>query len=126
MFPYLVSNPFSFSAFLKVASKARLSSIALLFSIPRFSPIHFFQAFAIRACLEAYLIRTSSLSFILASITFSAASRMAILLGLYALVICSMATAGKYSSVVPGNPKTMVKSPSSMPSKEIGKKCLGL
>src|SRR5690625_940746 len=63
---------------------------------------------------------------IYSSIISNETSRIPIRFGLVSFIICSTAIAGKYSSVLPGNPNTSVKSSSSTPSKEIGKKCPGV
>ena len=46
--------------------------------------------------------------------------------GFKVFTICSTAKEGKYSCVLPGKPKTSVKSSSLIPSREIGKKCFGV
>jgi hypothetical protein len=53
-------------------------------------------------------------------------SLTSILAGLVSVMIFSIATLGKYSLVLTGNPKTKVKSFSLMSFTEIGKKCFGV
>ena len=94
--------------------------------MPRISPSHFFLAFSTDARRDVYIRRTARLRLIASCIISIFCARIITRDGKSTLVENSTPAADLYSSVLPGNPNTIVKSPSLTPLSEILKYFLGL
>ena len=110
------TNSASSSSFLPTASNSFK---------PVFCPIHFFQALAMELCLSAYAMRKAGELARAALTTANDASRISMRAGFKCSTTYVTASLVRYCSVRPGNPKTMVKSPSLTPPRSTGKWCFG-